>query len=144
MTHTSYPSEAAPSLSFELLLAIWQRHSPPHTNTHLILSPRAAAPKTRVGGGASTTTTVFGLLEPQQDLGSRRSTEARQSSRPWTASTEHDMGQRPFWYAIGSDQRTKPKKQWSQNPGTWALRVLEEEGIIPAHKKANAQMVSKS
>lgn len=134
ITHTSHLSGAAPSLSFELLLAIWQRH-PPHRNTHPILTPRAAAPKTRVGGRASTTTTVFGLLEPQQGLGSQWSTEAMQSSRPRMASTEHDMGRGPFSYAIGSDQRTKPKNSKAKTLGPQLHRSWRKKASYPHTKR---------
>lgn len=58
-----------------------------------------------MGGGASTTSTVFGLSEPQQGLGSQWSMEAKQSPRPGAASTERRLGWRPLWYALGSEQR---------------------------------------
>lgn len=58
-----------------------------------------------MGGGASTTSTVFGLSEPQQGLGSQWSMEAKQSPRPRAASTERRLGCRPLWYAVGSEQR---------------------------------------
>lgn len=58
-----------------------------------------------MGGGASTTSTVFGLSEPQQGLGSQWSMEAKQSPRPGAASTESRLGWRPLWYVLGSEQR---------------------------------------
>lgn len=62
-----------------------------------------------MGGGASTTSTVFGLSEPQQGLGSQWSMEAKQSPRPRAASTERKLGWRPLWYAVGSEQRINQK-----------------------------------
>lgn len=58
-----------------------------------------------MGGGASTTSKVFGLSEPQQGLGSQWSMEAKQSPRPRAASAERRLGWRPLWYAVGSEQR---------------------------------------
>lgn len=100
--HTSDPGWATLSLSFELLLAIWQGQ-PPTT------PPSIAPPETLVGGGASTTTTVFGLLELHQGLGSQWSMEAKQSPRPRAPSTEHSLGWRPFWYAGRSEHRAKQR-----------------------------------
>lgn len=58
-----------------------------------------------MGGGASTTSTVFGLSEPQQGLGSQWSMEAKQSPGPRAASTKRRLGPRPLWYAPGSEHR---------------------------------------
>jgi len=54
-----------------------------------------------VDGGASTTSTVFGLLEPHQGLGSQWSMEAKQSPRPTAPNAERSLG----WYAGRSEQR---------------------------------------
>ena len=67
-------------LSFEALLAI-------------IRPPLSLCCETLVGGGASTTSTVFGLLEHGQGLGSQWSMEAKQSPRPRAESEERSLGE---------------------------------------------------